>query len=156
MAVVATISADVHEGISPLTVSFTVDIESGLPRSFLWDFGDGTSSTDDEPTHIYSTTGYHTVILVITDESYVDTTVRMGGYIRVGKLSFEADETTGQPPLQVNFTNLSVAPTGYFFTGYEWDFGDGTIPASGDTGATHTYSENGLFNVELDAKMYRL
>lgn len=156
MAVVARVSADVMEGISPLTVTFSLSIESGIPSTFLWDFGDGTTSTDDEPTHTYTSTGYHTVIVKITDTDSVETTVRMGGYIRIGKLDFEADITEGEPPLQINFENLSVAPTGYYFTGYEWDFGDGSIPASGDTGATHTYQDNGNFNVILDAQMYRL
>ncbi|MBD3260098.1 MAG: PKD domain-containing protein [Candidatus Altiarchaeales archaeon] len=156
MAVVAKVSADVMEGVAPLTVTFRLSIESGIPSTFLWDFGDGTTSTDDEPTHVYTSTGYHTVIVKITDTESAVTTIRMGGYIRIGKLDFEADVTKGDPPLQVNFVNLSAAPTGYFFTGYAWDFGDGSIPASGSTGATHTYQDNGNYNVDLSAQMYRL
>ena len=67
MAVVASFVADVVEGVSPLEVSFDVTISSGYPVSYSWDFGDGKRSTVKNSSHTYTTFGYHTVVLTITD-----------------------------------------------------------------------------------------
>jgi len=51
-------------------VSFTGSATGGtLPYSWLWDFGDGNTSDEQNPTHVYSTPGNYTVILTVTDDS---------------------------------------------------------------------------------------
>lgn len=62
MAVVASFTADVVAGASPLTVNFT-DTSTGSPTHWLWDFGDGYTSSDQHPTHIYEDDGAYTVTL---------------------------------------------------------------------------------------------
>jgi PKD repeat protein len=58
-------------GLVPLTVSFidgeTFDLDGDFPLSFLWDFGDGVSSTEESPVHTYSTAGIYTATLTVTD-----------------------------------------------------------------------------------------
>ncbi|NOT31807.1 MAG: DNRLRE domain-containing protein, partial [Planctomycetes bacterium] len=61
-------------GAAPLLVAFT-DQSSGA-TSWLWDFGDGTSSTEQNPQHLYPTTGTYTVTLQVTNAAGDDTEVR--------------------------------------------------------------------------------
>jgi len=150
------LNADSTAGITPLTVSFSITIVTGSWSTFLWDFGDGHTSTDKDPTHTYTTTGYHTVIVGTTDDYGSTTTVVMPDWIRVGKLSFEADpRTSSTVPFVASFTNTSFAPTGYELTDWDWDFGDVTLH-SGDTGPVHSYDTYNKYNVTLSAKITKV
>jgi len=53
-------------GFAPLNVAFT-DTSTGLPTSWSWDFGDGATSTEQNPTHIYSAAGTYTVKLTASN-----------------------------------------------------------------------------------------
>lgn len=59
------ISASVTEGPAPLEVSFTAEVQ-GTAASYTWDFGDGSTSTEANPTHTFTTEGAYTVKLVVT------------------------------------------------------------------------------------------
>ncbi|MDP3396888.1 MAG: PKD domain-containing protein [Methanoregula sp.] len=63
----ARFSANVTSGDVPLTVRFT-DQSTGFPDSFAWDFGDGTTSTQQNPVHTYTSRGRYTVNLTVTNE----------------------------------------------------------------------------------------
>ncbi len=62
----ADFSVDVVEATIPMTVQFT-DESMGTVTSWLWDFGDGTTSTEQNPSHIYTTAGYYTVSLTVSN-----------------------------------------------------------------------------------------
>lgn len=66
VAPVAAFHGDVRSGFAPLTVNFTND--SHLGTSWLWDFGDETTSIEKNPTHIFSTVGTYDVKLTVTNE----------------------------------------------------------------------------------------
>ena len=148
-------TADTTVGILPLTVNFNLQIDSGDPVSYLWDFGDGNTSVEGAPTNIYETTGPHTVILRITDVDDNVTTIRQGYYINVGKILFEAAPSTGRSPLEVSFENMSTAPEGYVYVSWEWDFGDDS-PVSTEFSPMHTYLAVGEYNVTLSAQLMQL
>ena len=61
--------AEPDEGAPPLKVQFTASVEEedGGPWKFLWDFGDGKTSTDQNPTHTYDKVGEYTATLTVTD-----------------------------------------------------------------------------------------
>jgi uncharacterized repeat protein (TIGR01451 family) len=63
----AEFSADVTRGGTPLTVHFT-DNSSGVIASYEWDFGDGGSSEEKDPVHVYQSAGNYTVSLTVTGQ----------------------------------------------------------------------------------------
>ncbi len=70
-------------GYVPLTVDFT-DLSSGAPASWDWDFGDGGSSTAQNPTYEYTAAGTYTVTLIATN-SYGSDTEEKIDYITVNE-----------------------------------------------------------------------
>jgi PKD repeat protein len=68
---VAVANADVRRGRAPLTVRFDASGSSdpeGLALSYHWDFGDGTTSDEPDPSHSYDVKGTYFVVLTVTDE----------------------------------------------------------------------------------------
>jgi PKD repeat protein len=61
--------AEPDEGEPPLTVKFLgyVEEDEGSPWTFAWDFGDGQTSTDQNPVHVYTKVGDYTAELRVTD-----------------------------------------------------------------------------------------
>jgi PKD repeat protein len=49
-------------------VTFTVTVTGSGPFEYLWDFGDGTTSTDASPTHLYTAAGTYTVMVTVTSD----------------------------------------------------------------------------------------
>ncbi len=78
--------ADTLHGVDSLTVNFT-DSTIAIPDSWLWDFGDGTSSTEQFPTHTYTQPGNYTVRLTtsanLTSGSLCRDTATKTAYIKV-------------------------------------------------------------------------
>ncbi|MCB0428657.1 MAG: PKD domain-containing protein [Flavobacteriales bacterium] len=74
--------ADITDGCGSLTVKFT-DMSANNPTQWSWDFGDGGSSTQQNPTHTYSSAGNYTVKLTATN-SYGNDTKTKTAYITVG------------------------------------------------------------------------
>ena len=63
------VEGEPDEGAPPLTVKFQgyVEEDEGGPWKFAWDFGDGATSTEQNPTHIYQKEGEYTASLTVTD-----------------------------------------------------------------------------------------
>jgi PKD repeat protein len=134
-------------GCSPFTLQIA-NVSLGLPDSFYWDFGDGTTSTDPSPflSHVF-TTGVndtvYTIMLVATNEcgvdtSYYDITV----YPNVVTAFFNTDYISGCAPLSVEFTQYSVGANVY-----NWDFGD--FNSSNTYNTSHVYTQAGTYTVSL-------
>ena len=143
-AVHADFSADVTSGIAPLTVQFT-DLSTGDYGALAWDFGDGATSAETSPTHVYTAAGTYTVSLTVTGDGGTDGETKTA-YITVYTAvhaDFSADVTSGIAPLTVQFTDLS---TGDYDT-LAWDFGDGG--SSGEANPTHVYTDAGTYTVSL-------
>jgi PKD repeat protein len=119
----------------------------GPPSAWLWDFGDGHTSTAQNPTNIYLHSGTYTVSLIVTNVAGTSLPAVKTGFVTVkGEIDagFDADVKTGLAPLTVNFTDRSTGLP----TAWEWDFGDGTAHAFTQN-ATHTYTSTGRFDVNL-------
>lgn len=77
----AQFTASPREGNAPLTVTFH-DMSRGSPTSRLWDFGDGSTSTEANPVHTYTGAGKYTVTLTVANDAGSDTAV-MKNFITV-------------------------------------------------------------------------
>ncbi|MEA2030510.1 MAG: PKD domain-containing protein [candidate division Zixibacteria bacterium] len=143
----AEFEASILSGEIPLTVNFT-DYSNHDPTSWQWDFGDGGTSNQQDPTHVYGTSGVYTVTLTAgnncgTDDTVMTDLINASCEIVAG---FTANVTTGQPPLQVIFYDRS--DPNYCGNYYLWDFGDGTT--SNDLQITsHWYEDYGTYSVSL-------
>ena len=144
---VADFSSNVTSGKVPLNVGFT-DKSTGTPISWTWSFGDGTSSTVQNPVHTYSAAGNYTVALTASN-SAGNNTVTKSDYINVGQTtptpvaSFNSNATSGNAPLSVLFNDASTGSP----TAWNWSFGDGVN--STEKNPTHTYSTQGNYTVAL-------
>jgi PKD repeat protein len=81
----ANFTADVKSGPAPLTVAFT-DLTTGTPdpTNYLWDFGDGSTSTSKDPSHIYTSYGSYNVSLTVSNP-YSQGKEEKTGYINVAR-----------------------------------------------------------------------
>lgn len=142
-----------QQGCNPYTGSFT-DLSTegdGEIMNWQWYFGDGTSSSNQNPTHPYNTAGNFNISLVVTDANgCVDqhTSNAMVSVANPPVISFTADEPSWcQPNHDVEFTANVLTSFGLGYT-LEWDFGDGSGPGSGSP-VIHTYLTDGLYDVSL-------
>ncbi|MGN6617504.1 MAG: PKD domain-containing protein, partial [Ilyomonas sp.] len=134
-------------GCAPAYVSPKVYISSAEHiKSYLWDFGDGSSSTDSTPTHIYPQEGTYTVNLTLTTESGCTVTQKIDNAVAVGHLAqvdFSATPTQGCASMGIQF-NATASETP---TSWSWIFGDG-VKASGPN-PLHKFIDTGYFTVIL-------
>ena len=143
---IANFSGDPTSGAAPLTVTFT-DQSSNTPTSWNWDFGDGGTSTLQNPSHSYQNSGNYSVTLTAINQ-FGSNTLTKASYIAVGNLpvaDFSGDPTSGSSPLTVNFTDQSTNNP----TAWSWDFGDGGL--STQQNPTHIYQSEGFYTVSLIA-----
>ena len=147
VADVADFSATPTTGNAPLTVQFT-DSSTPTPISWSWDFGDGHTSSEQNPQDIYSENGTYTVTLTAVQDGELHTKIREN-YITVGPLtpvaSFGSNVTSGRSPLAVAFSDLSSRSP----TNWSWNFGDENT--SNLKNPVNTYSKEGSYNVSLIA-----
>ncbi len=116
---------------------------TGGPYTFLWNFGDGAISTDENPTHIFNPAGTYSVTLAITSPSNCIGTSTNNVVVPAKPVaSFVA--TPACPGGNVTFTNTSTNATSY-----EWSFGDGTTSILANP--THAYIVAGTYTVTLRA-----
>ena len=131
--------------ICPYTsVSFTNN--SSNSTSWIWDFGDGNSSTLQSPSHSYVTPGYYTVKLIAKNAYGCSSAMSRSKYIfiyGIPKPSFSANITDACDTSQVfNFTDKTSSPYSW-----SWDFGDGNNSSSQNP--AHKYSSPGQYTVKL-------
>ena len=87
VAPLANFSADNTGGVMPVFVQFS-DLSTGDIDAWLWDFGDGTTSTEQNPSHEYLNAGDYTVSLTVTNAFGADTESK-NAFIRVANSNVE-------------------------------------------------------------------
>ena len=114
--------------------------------SYLWTFGDGSTSNVPSPQHVYNGEGSYTVkLLTISAAGCLDSITQTVDVHYQPTAMFIGDKLNSCPPLTTNFTNQSDSINSNFT--YLWDFGDGSI--SRDTMPSHVYTNTGVYTVSL-------
>ncbi len=146
-------------------ITFTPNIAGAF--SYLWDFGDGTTLSLENPTHVYNLADTFDVTLTITDPFGCTSPVTKLDYIKLHPPTalFTSDMLTnvtepplwngfpdtmitgGCLPLDITFTDLSTSVTP--IVDYSWTFGDGNVLAGMNANPTNTYVTEGNFPVSL-------
>lgn len=141
------IAADQVQGCPGLNVKFRNQSVGGI--SYVWDFGDGTTSTEFEPEHVY--TGekeFYTVTLTAVNSLGCSNTRVFNQYIHiipppVAKFNVVPGTTINIPNYTFQFEDESENNP----DSWTWDFGDGTT--SNLRSPRHTYPDTGTYKVTL-------
>ena len=145
---VAAFTADVTDGPSPLTVTFT-DQSQFAPQSWSWDFPGATTetSTSQNPVVTYETPGTYAVTLRASNDAGENSLTKTD-YITVGQplpeVEFSADIVVGEGPLTVVFDNQTTGAESY-----QWTFAGGTPRSSSAEHPTVVYESVGAWDVTL-------
>jgi gliding motility-associated-like protein len=121
-------------------------VSNGSINNWDWEFGDGSSSSINNPIHTYLSQGDYDVTLVVTSEAgCLDTIVKQIHVYEMVVAAFAASDTMPSIGSQVNFTNNSTGAISYY-----WTFGDNT-GTSDLINPNYTYSAPGEYPVWLYA-----
>jgi gliding motility-associated-like protein len=142
---IASFGNSVSTGCSPLSVNF-LNTSIGSPTNFIWSFGDGTFSTQQSPSHVFTygpnDTTFNVMMIAIngcgSDTAYVPIEV----FPNTVTSFFNTNPTVGCSPLNVQFTNFSLGANTYY-----WNFGDGQV--SNVQSPSHIYTGSGNFTAQL-------
>ncbi|MCD4772453.1 MAG: PKD domain-containing protein [Bacteroidales bacterium] len=128
-----------------------MSIPTGNIDSWFWNFGDGSASSEQNPTHIFNDGTYY-VCLTITSDSCTSTfcmNVQVGGSGGDCQAGFSYYPDSSDLYM-IYFIDQSM-PVGCI-TSWFWEFGDGI--ASSDQNPVHTYNSSGIYNVCLTIEAY--
>ena len=145
----ADFKANTTAGCAPVVIKFN-DLSKGNPTAWLWDLGNGITSSQKNPVTFYFDPGTYTISLRIINGNDTQRIVKEH-YITVYSLpeiKFKLSDSIGCFPLAIRFTDLSIPKSGEI-RNLQWDFGDGTF--SNESIADHTYNVAGNFSISLIA-----
>ncbi len=140
----ASASVDAPTGCIPHTANF--NSLSTQAVTWIWDFGDGTTSTLQNPTHTYTTDGAFTVTLIATFPGSCIDTISYPAMVTIDtpNADFYSPTIAGCSPTAINFINTSADAASYL-----WSFGDGGTSAN--TTPSHIYYIPGYYTIQLIA-----
>lgn len=146
-APIAAYSYSVAGQYAPLLVTFTNTSQNSV--SWLWNFGDGGTSIEKNPSHTFAAAGQYTITLEATNSAGVKNITSQNltvakkqvpmpivGFSKAGDLTFA--------PCNATFTNTTQNAVSY-----SWDFGDGKTSTLQNP--IHLYTSGGMYNVVLTA-----
>ncbi len=124
---------------------FTVNFKSNLPPALnqYWDFGNGSTSTLQNPSHTYTAKGVFNVMLV----SGCNDTIIKQSYIKIESPSIKFSGYPVEKCLPYTHRFSAAVNAGEQITAYRWDFGDGDTSAA--IMPAHTYTIAGSYTIRL-------
>jgi len=151
----ATFTPSVTEASMGEEITFTagdaIDLDvANESLTYSWDFGDGSTATGAEVTHIYTTSGLKTVRLTVSDPSDdsdpFTVEINITNEAPTARITIDGNTTTAGVKFAFD-GSASSDPTNEALT-YTWDFGDDSTLVTGVI-VTHTYASEGTFIVNL-------
>ncbi|MBI2271319.1 MAG: gliding motility-associated C-terminal domain-containing protein [Bacteroidetes bacterium] len=142
-------SPDSTMGCAPLSVSFNNTTTGGTTQGCSWDFGDGTTSSDCSPIHVFTRPGFYTIKLTVTDSNGCSTSLTKTKSVKVYPLpiaGFTIDpKSTSILTPTINFADKSSLDV----VKWDWSFGDVYNSSSTKKNPTHTYKDTGRYEIQL-------
>jgi len=132
---------------SDLATFYFQDYSLGNTTAWLWNFGDGTTSSEQYPTHTYTQPGVYIVTLTVNGDNCENTVYMI--VVTDDNILYENTCAALYLPfiypdeLTVFLLNLSSPDA----ISYAWDYGDGTT--SSDPFGFHQYAESGIYTITL-------
>ena len=140
----ANLSATPRDVCANTDVFFT-DLSTGSVTRWLWDFGDGGTSTIQNPIHQYDDTGLFTIRLIVWNNNCADTVI-FTNYIHISPpIAVFVSSFACAAPYIITFSDRSIGADEWL-----WDFGDGTTSTLQNM--THTYAGTGIYFIKLIVK----
>jgi gliding motility-associated-like protein len=127
-----------------------INLSSANAATYLWDFGDGTTSTDTFPTHVYSQEKNYTIKLTVTDGKGCVNTMVKPGFVRIKNIhvNFSATPTFKTCPDLISNFQLQ-APANLHIKNIMWDFGNGNTSNDNNPRPQGVYTISDSFDVKL-------
>jgi len=137
------------EGVVNEQIQFTGSVSGGVqPYLWNWEFGDGTTSTEQNPVHQYSDDGTFQITLNVTDSrgsySIAELSIFIVNTPPQAEFSFTPDQPIENEP--VSFIDTSIDHDGTIIS-WLWGFGDGSN--SNEQYPIHLYTTQGIYTVML-------
>jgi PKD repeat protein len=142
-----------YSGTSGSAIAFTASATDPSPQevaagfTYAWKFGDGSTSTLQNPSHTYASSGTYTVTLTVTDEDGVSTKTATTATVTTGLAVSAGPSPSGNEGSAIAFTGTASGGTGTL--SYSWSFGDGSAAVTGTLTPTHTYAIYGSYTATL-------
>ena len=153
----AVAGANVTSGHAPLEVDFTSagSLDPDGTFDVSWDFGDGATSTEADPTHTYTNATSETIVrtatLTVTDDngatSVSTLVIDVWPENQAPTADVVATPESGKTPLTVQFDGTASADADGTVSTYEWDFDDGDTSSSASP--LHEFTAAGTYEVTL-------
>ncbi|MET0463634.1 MAG: PKD domain-containing protein [Chitinophagaceae bacterium] len=128
-----------------LTTTFQ-DLSTGAV-SWLWNFGDNTTSTIQNPTHTYNGQGDYTVTLIVTNSSGCTDTLTRPAFVRLQRPQITLPALPARGCIPYTFSPVPVISAVDAIVSYNWDFGDGNTSTLQQP--TNIYTSQGTYTVKL-------
>jgi PKD repeat protein len=140
--------ADFTFTTTDLTADFTDTSTDpdGTVVGWDWNFGDGNTSTAQNPSNTYAAPGTYNVTLTVTDNEAATDSVSKPVTVTAPNVPPVADFTFTTNCLTADFTDASTDSDGTV-VGWDWDFGDGNTSTAQNP--SHTYAADGTYTVTL-------
>lgn len=125
----------------------TTTVVGGTPVSWSWDFGDGNTSTDQDPLNVYASSGTYSVTLTVTsDQGCTDFLTQNSTVLPGPTADFILSDTAVNLFEQVSLTDQSTPQSQ--LVDWFWEFGD-TLGTSTSQNPTYAWNNTGIYSIML-------
>lgn len=146
---IVSLSSSIKNCVPPYPVTFYQETDNLIGNvNYFWDFGDGNTSVNQNPSHIYEDIGSYQVMFVVSNEIGADTMYLDMPELNQTSIPVEAEYS------YVHYNDNNFAPAKVLFSNsssgcniFDWDFGDGG--QDNDDDPEHIFDTEGNYTITL-------